>query len=479
MGNKIKSFFKFEERGATFRGEIVGGLVTFLAMSYILAVNPMIINNGGQGVPLGGAFIATALGSFIAILIMGFVGNLPVALAPGMGVNAFFIYVIVGQIGYTWQEALAISLVSGVIFVSLTFTKFRSTLIDAIPKGLKAAIGVGIGFFIAFVGLQNAGIIVSNPATLVALGSFADPNVLMALFGIILIIVLYNLRGKISNFAFILSILITAGLYALLGIAGVSAFKIDSFYKYKDLSSFKETFGAFIPGFKTLFQDSTLIREGANGVPTEFVFTSAAKLITLPVIVFALLFVDIFDTAGTLVAVTKAADLVDENGKIINVDRAMFADSTGTLISSTFGTPQITSFVESATGVSSGARTGFANMITGILFLLSIALYPLMAIFDLAPVTSMALVLVGVLMASQIEDVDWSDKPTAIAAFITILGMILTYSVADGIAFGFIVYSVAMLAARRGKEVHPMIYSLSVVFIFYFFLYSIDFNLLK
>lgn len=479
MKAKIARFFKFEERRATFKGEITGGIVTFLAMSYILAVNPSMISE--SGIPIGGAFIATALGAAIATIIMALLTNFPVALAPGMGVNAFFTYTIVGGvagnfsygIGFSWQEALAISFLGGVIFVIISFTPLRKKLIEAIPNGLKAAIGVGIGFFIAFVGLQNAGIIQSDVATGVTLGNFLDPNVLVALFGVLLIIFLHNMKGNIAKFSFIIAILSTAALYGLLAIIGVEGLASIQKHSYSELGTFKETFGGFLTGFKTLFQTTPEII--VDGQVVREAFSATQKLTTLPFIVFALLFVDIFDTAGTLVAVTKAADLVDEDGNIPNLDKALFADAVGTLISSTLGTPEITSFVESTTGVESGAKTGFSNLIVALLFLLSIALFPFMGIFNIFPVTSMALVLVGVLMASQISEINWTDKAIAVSAFLTILGMVVTYSISDGIAFGFITYSVSMIASKRHKEVPLIIYILSIGFIIYFALHALIF----
>ncbi|VEU80517.1 NCS2 family permease [Haploplasma axanthum] len=476
MKERIMKFFKFEERRATFKGEFIGGLVTFLAMSYILAVNPSMIS--AAGIPRGGAFIATALGASIATIVMSLVANYPVALAPGMGVNAFFTFTIVGGIagtssfglGYSWQEALAISFLGGVLFVIISFTPLRKKLIEAIPSGLKAAIGVGIGFFIAFVGLQNAGIVTQSSSTGVTLGNFSNPNVLVAIFGIILIFVLHNLNSKVSRFSFILAILGTAVLYAVLSLIGVEGLTKIELFKYSELAGFKDSFGGFITGFKTLFQDSPAVL--VDGVVAREAMTASAKLITLPFIVFALLFVDIFDTAGTLVAVTKAAKLEDENGELPNLDKALFSDAIGTLISSAMGTPEITSYVESSTGVESGARTGFSNLVVAFLFLISIALYPVMSVFGIFPVTSMALVLVGVLMAAQIKEINWDDKAIAIASFMTILGMVVTYSVSDGIAFGFISYSVSMLAQKRAKEVHPLIFILSVGFVIYFGVYS-------
>lgn len=460
MLQKMKSFFKFSERGTNFRKEIIGGTVTFLAMSYILAVNPTMISDAG--IPIGGAFIATALGAVIATLIMGLIANYPIALAPGMGINAFFTYTIVLTIGYTWQEALAASFIGGVIFVGITFTSLRTKLIEAIPASLRSAIGAGIGFFIAFVGLQNAGIIVGGP-TLVQLGNLLDPSVLVALFGIVVIIVLYSVKGKLNRFSFILAILSTAVLYLILSLFGV--FPSVPILNYSDLGSFKETLGAFGKGLTTLFQDTP------GGI------SSATKLMSLPIVIFALVFVDIFDTAGTLVAVSKPAGLVDEDGNVENLDKAMFADAVGTLVSSTLGTPEITSFVESSTGIESGARTGFSNIVVAFLFLVAIALYPVMGVFHIFPVTSMALVLVGVLMAGQIKDIDWDDKALALSSFFTIIMMVLTYSIADGIAFGFITYTIAKLSQGKYKEVHPLIYIFSLGFIIYFIFYSQGFNL--
>ena len=454
--NKIKKFFKFEERGATFRGEIIGGIVTFLAMSYILVVNPGIASGLWSdpaivGIPYGGVFFATVVGAFLASMVMALLANLPVALAPGMGVNAFFVGVIIGQYGYTWQEALALSFIGGVLFLIISLTPIRRMLIQAIPKDLKAAIGAGIGFFIAFVGLRLAGVFVWDGQ--LALGDLTSPSVLLGLFSVLIIFIIHSLKHKISKFSFIISIVITAVVGLVLGAAGVGempsfgAFNYDAFADIKDVA-----FVGIFEGFKTVF--------------TQPIWTTLF-------LVFALLFVDIFDTAGTLVAVGKSANLEDEEGNLPNLDKALLADSIGTLVSSTLGTPEITSYVESTTGVEAGARTGFSTVIVALLFLVSLALFPIFSVFSHSSVTLGALVLVGVLMAQQLKEINWSDMTSAITSFVVIAGMIFTSSIADGIAFGFIAYTLIKLVRGEIKDVHPIIYGSSVLFIVYFVLMAI------
>ena len=450
---KIKQFFKFEERGANFRTEILGGIVTFLAMSYILVVNPGISSglwSDQAGIPYGGVFFATCIGSFAATLIMALLAKLPVGLAPGMGVNAFFVGVIIGQYGYTWQEALALSFIGGLIFLLISLTPLRKTLIEAIPSSLKAAIGVGIGFFIAFVGLRLAGVFIWDPAAgSMALGDLTSPVVLLGLFSVVVIFVIFSLKHGISKFAFIISILVTAFVGLMLGLAGVKGMPEFGSFNYSELfADVKDVaFVGIIEGFKTVF--------GQPFFQTAF-------------IIFALLFVDIFDTAGTLVAVGKSAGLEDEEGNIPNLDKALMADSIGTLLSSTLGTPEITSYVESTTGVQAGAKTGLSAAVVAVLFLLSLALYPIFSIFSYASVTLGALVLVGVLMAQQIKEIDWSDMTDAITSFVVIVAMLFTSSIADGIAFGFITYTLIKLVRGEIKQVHPIIWGSSILFIVYF-----------
>lgn len=450
--DSIKKFFKFEERKTNFRKESIGGVVTFLAMSYILVVNPGIASglwSGNAGIPYGGVFFATVIGAFLATMIMALLANLPVALAPGMGVNAFFVGVIIGQYGYTWQEALALSFIGGLAFLLISLTPLRKTLIEAIPKDLKAAIGVGIGFFIALVGLRLSGVFVWDTAgNQLSLGDLKNPSVLLGLFSVIVIFVIHSLKHGISKFSFIISIVVTALVGLILGLFGVNgmptfgAFNYDAFADIKDVA-----FVGVIQGFGSVF-----------GKP---IFTSLF-------LIFALLFVDIFDTAGTLVAVGKGAKLEDEKGNIPNLDKALFADAVGTLVSSSLGTPEITSYVESSTGVEAGARTGFSSIVVALLFLISLVLFPVFNVFSHSSVTVGALVLVGVLMAQQLKEIDWSNMTSAITSFIVIAAMIFTSSIADGIAFGFIVYTLIKLVRGEIKEVHPIIYGSSILFIVYF-----------
>lgn len=447
--NSIEKFFKFEERKTNFRKEIIGGLVTFLAMSYILVVNPGIASglwSGEAGIPYGGVFFATVVGAFLATMIMALLANLPVALAPGMGVNAFFVGVIIGQYGYTWQEALALSFIGGVAFLLISLTPLRRTLIEAIPKDLKAAIGVGIGFFIALVGLRLSGVFVWNGQ--LSLGNLKDPSVLLGLFSIIVIFVVHSLKHGISKFSFIISIVVTALVGVILGLFGVNGMPSLGNFDYTAFADIKDVaFVGVIKGFGSVF--------------SKPIFTSLF-------LIFALLFVDIFDTAGTLVAVGKGAKLEDEKGNIPNLDKALFADAVGTLVSSSLGTPEITSYVESSTGVEAGARTGFSSIIVALLFLISLVLFPVFNVFSHSSVTVGALVLVGVLMAQQLKEIDWSNMTSAITSFIVIAAMIFTSSIADGIAFGFIVYTLIKLVRGEFKEVHPIIYGSSILFIVYF-----------
>ncbi len=451
---KIKKFFKIDSRGTTIRTELIGGLVTFLAMVYIVGVNPAMLSDSvlASPFPAGGVFVATALAAGVATILMGVFANYPIALASGMGINAIVAYTLIGNpnfgfgYGFTWQEALAVVLVSGVIFLVISLTPIRKWIINAVPHSLKKAIGAGIGFFIAFVGLQNAGIIVPNNATAVALGDFSDPAVLLALFGIVLVVILYSVRHKISRFALILSMVGTAvvGVVAgLLGVAGMPAF--DAF-NYSILSEFGETATGVWSGIGTIWTNPNLW-----------------------IALFTLVYIDIFDTAGTLIAVSGPAGLLNEKGELENVDRAMLVDAVGTTFGALVGTSTVTSYIESSAGIEAGARTGLSSVVVGLLFLATIALFPIFNIFiNFSALTSMALVLVGVLMFVQIKDIDWKDTPIIIASFLIIIAMMLSYSIGTGIAFGFIFYVISMMVQKRFKEVNPVMYVLAATFVIYF-----------
>ncbi|MCF7926248.1 MAG: NCS2 family permease [Candidatus Izimaplasma sp.] len=444
----MKSYFKLEERGSSISTELVAGLTTFLAMAYILPVNSYMLADAG--IPLGGVFFATAVAAAIASILMGLLANLPVALAPGMGLNAFFTYFLVLTLGLSWQAALAAVLISGFLFFVISITGLRKRIINAIPVGLKYAVGAGIGFFITFIGLKNAGIVVADPATFVALGDLTQPIVLLAIFGIILVVILHSLGNR---FALIISIFVTAIVGLLLGTifpsltAQMPSYTASGIDFWGDIG---KTFFAAFSGFGELFQH-----------PETFG------------IIFALLFVDFFDTAGTLMAVGTQAGLIDEDGEIIGSDKALIVDSVGTMTGALLGTSNVTSYIESATGIEQGSRTGLSSVVVGGLFILSLFVFPLLSIVNgviiggvaYSPVTAMALVMVGTLMVTQLKDIDWSDKAIVIPAFLTIIMMVLTFSIATGIAVGFVFYPIVMVSQGKAKEVNVVMYVLAALFI--------------
>lgn len=441
----FEKLFKLKEKKTNVKTEIIAGLTTFLAMAYILAVNPNILEKSGMD--SNSVFLATAIASGIACLLMGLLANYPVALSAGMGTNALFTYTLCQIAGYTYQEGLAVVFLSGLIFVVISVTGLRKIVINAIPKNMKLAIGAGIGFFIAFIGLKNAGVVIASDATAVALGNFKQPEVILAIVGILITAALVVKKVPAGVFW---GLVITAVLGIIMSLCGlVSAHPIDN--PLPAISNFKlsfnfamPTFMSFLEGFKTMFSHSDW-----------FVMT------------FAFLFTDFFDTAGTLVAVGNDIGLVNEKGEMENVEKALLADSVGTVVGAVCGTSTVTSFVESGSGVAAGGRTGLTACTTGILFFLSIIFAPLLSVVT-SSVTTPALVIVGVLMAQQLKDIDWSNLIDATPAFITILVMILGYSIADGIAVGFIFYTLVSAVSGKVKEIHPSVWVLDVIFIIYF-----------
>lgn len=437
----LEKVFKLKEKHTNAKTEIIAGITTFLAMAYILGVNPNVLQDAGMD--LSSVFMATALSAGIASIIMGLVANYPVALAPGMGVNALFAYTICGQMGFSWQAALAGVFISGVIFIVISVTGIRKMIINSIPKQLKMAIGAGIGFFIAFVGLKNAGIVVASEATGVALGNVSEPTVLLAIFGIL--ITIFLVIKKVPAAVFI-GMVITA----LVGIICGTAFGMEGMPTLP--SSLLETnfemnaTGSFMEGFGQLFSDP----------------------VKAFVAIFSFLFVDFFDTAGTLVAIANKIGLVNEQGELENVERALVADALGTVAGAALGTSTVTSFVESSSGVGVGGRTGLTACTTGMLFFISVLFAPLVLSAVTNAVTAPALVVVGIMMAQQLKEIDWDDMVYATAGFITVVAMILAYSISNGIAFGFIAYTVAMCAAGKAKEVHITVWLLMVIFVVYF-----------
>ena len=438
----MKKFFQFEELGTNYRREILGGLTTFLAMAYILIVNPITLTLADVPdlpdklrMDYGAVFVATALAAAVGSIIMGLLGKYPIALAPGMGLNAFFAYTVVLGGGVPWQHALGAVFISSVFFLLLTVSGFREKLINAIPVDLKHAVGAGIGLFITFIGLKNAGIIVDNPATLVGLGDLTNPNTLLAIFGILISIILMT-RGVTGGVFFGMVITIIIGM--IFNLIEVPTKVVSA------VPSIEPTFGAVFSSF---------------GDSSFYTTSMMAVILTF-------LFVDFFDNAGTLVAVANQAGMMKDN-KLPRAGKALFADSIASLLGSIFGTSTTTSYIESSAGVAAGARTGFASLVTAALFLLSLFFFPLLSVVT-APVTSAALVIVGVLMVSSLSEIDWKKFEIAVPSFLTMISMPLSFSIATGIAAGFIFYPITMIMKGRQKEIHPLMYFFFVIFVLYF-----------
>jgi AGZA family xanthine/uracil permease-like MFS transporter len=438
----MQKYFMFKELGTNYRREIIGGVTTFLAMAYILVVNPLTLTlSSVPDLPdalrmdYGAVFVATALAAAIGSIIMGLLGKYPLALAPGMGLNAFFAYTVVLGSGIPWQHALGAVLISGIFFFILTLTGLREKIINAIPIELKHAVGAGIGLFITFVGLQSAGIIVNNDATLVGLGDLTAGPTLLAIFGIIVTVIMMT-RG--INGAVFYGMVITV-------IVGMIFNLIDAPEKIVDtVPSLEPTFGA---AFSSLTDGSF------------YTMTMLGVILTF-------LFVDFFDNAGTLVAVANQAGMIKDN-KIPRAGRALLADSVASSVGAVLGTSTTTSYIESSAGVAAGARTGFAALVTAAMFLLSLFFFPVLSIVTTS-VTAPALIIVGVLMVSSLGKIEWSKFEIAVPAFLTMITMPLTYSIATGIAIGFIFYPITMIVKGRMKEIHPIMYLFFVVFVIYF-----------
>ncbi len=436
----MKRYFMFDELGTNYKREIIGGVTTFLAMAYILFVNPSILSlesipdlPEGVGMDKGAVFTATAIAAAVGTLIMGVVARYPVALAPGMGLNAFFAFTVVLDFGIPWQTALAGVLVSGIIFIFLTLSGIREKVINAIPAQLKYAVGAGIGLFIAFVGLQNAGIIVNDDATLVGLGDLTSGPTLLAIFGVFITVVFLLLGIKSGVF---LGMIITALVGMIFGLVDKPTAIVGA------VPSLEPTFGQAIFNLDQIFTLEMLV------------------------VILTFLFVDFFDTAGTLVAVANQAGLLKDN-KLPRAGKALFADASATVVGAVVGTSTTTSYIESASGVGAGARSGFASVVTAILFLLALFFSPLLSVVT-SSVTAPALIVVGVMMASALRNIEWDQFEIAVPAFLVVLAMPLAYSIATGIAIGFIFYPITMIAKGRAKEIHPVMYAFFVIFILYF-----------
>ncbi len=454
----IKKYFKIDERGSSIKVELLAGVTTFLTMLYILPVNAGMLSTFDPTL-YGQFFLATAIAAAFASLIMGLFANLPIGLAPGMGINAFFTFTVVltlmNSYGYTHEEALGFALatvfIAGILFVLLSVTNLREKLMAAIPSGLHSAIGAGIGFFVAFLGLQNAGIIVGDPSTLVAFGSFANPVVVMSFVGILVGVVLMS---KGLKFAVIITMTLTAIAGLILGFI---------FPEYTNTGSIQEFVDA---GSISVSNLSDLGLSRIFGICFGYmgdVLTSTIGWFAI----FTFVFVDFFDTTGTLIAVGSEANLLDSEGNIEDGNRALLADSVGSVVGAVVGVSSTTSFVESVTGVQQGARTGLAAVVVALMFLLAIPLYPIFAIYN-QPVTAIALVLVGVSMVKQLRHINWDDDIIAISSFFIIAIILLSFSINVGISVGFIVYTVLNVFNGKAKELSPIMYGITAISIAYF-----------
>ncbi|QKQ69593.1 NCS2 family permease [Acinetobacter sp. 10FS3-1] len=421
--NMLERLFKLSENKTSFRIEVLAGVTTFLTMCYIIIVNPMILSE--TGMDHGAVFVATCLAAAIGCFVMGLIAKYPIALAPGMGLNAFFTYSVCLGMGVPWQTALGAVFVSGLVFIAISLFKIREAIVNAIPMSLKLAIGGGIGLFLALIALKNAGIIVDNPATLVGLGDLKQPSVLLALFGFLMVVVMHHfkVRGSI-----IISILVLTAISAAMG-----------------LSEFKGVVGA-VPSIAPTFMQMDF----------DGLFT--ASLIG---VIFVFFLVDLFDSTGTLVGVSHRAGLL-KDGKLPRLKKALFADSSAIVAGAALGTSSTTPYIESSAGVAAGGRTGLTAVIVGLLFIACLFFAPLAQSvpgFATAP----ALLFVGVLMIQGIVHIDWNDITEAVPAFLTIVFMPFTYSIADGIAMGFISYALIKLLTGQAKTVPYMVWIVAVL----------------
>ena len=445
----MEKLFKLKEHNTTVKTEVMAGITTFLTMAYILAVNPNMLS--ASGMDSGAVFTATALASALATFIMAFWANYPIALSAGMGLNAYFAYTVcLGQlqgIDDPWKIALAAVLVEGIIFIILSFFKLRETIVNAIPENLKYGITSGIGLFIAFVGLKGAGVVVSDDSTLVALGNFGRPEVALCLIGILVIAVMnhYNVKGSI-----LWGILIT-------WILGIIAQLTGWYVVDPDAGA-----ASLIPSLSA----SSFIPPSISSTFCKFDFAWIGSHVSeFVVIVFSFLFVDMFDTIGTVIGVAEKADLLDEDGNLPRVGRVLMADAIGTVAGSMLGTSTVTSFVESSSGVAEGGKTGLTAMTTGILFLVALFLSPIfLAIPSFA--TAPALIIVGFFMASSIKKMNFDgDLADSIGGYLAFLMMPLTYSIANGIMFGVLAWFVIKVCTGQLKKIHPVMYIVCALFI--------------
>lgn len=427
QGGFLEKRFKLSQNGTNVRTEVIAGLTTFMAMAYILVVNPDILS--ATGMDKGALFTTTAIASAVATLVMALYANYPFVLAPGMGLNAFFAFSVVLGMGHSWQFALTAVLIEGLIFILLTFLKVREAIVNAIPLTLKHAVGVGIGLFIAFIGFRNANLVIANEATLVGLGSLKNPNAIVAIIGLIITVVLLfrNVKG-----AMLIGILVSTIVGIPLGVTPIP---------------------------------SSIFDMPPSVAPIAFKFVGFDEIFSFDMfmILITFLFVDMFDTIGMLIGTAAKAGMLDKEGKLPRVERALFADAIGTTVGACLGTSTITTFAESATGVSEGGRTGLTSLVSGGLFIIALFFAPLFTIVPSAA-TAPALIIVGLLMMSSILEVNFSDITESFPAFIAIILMPLTYSIGEGLAFGIMSYAAIKLLTGRWRDASIVIYILAILF---------------
>ena len=427
--HRLNSFFRIAERHSTLRREIIAGATTFLAMAYITVVNPSILSDAGMD--FGAVFVATCLAAAIGSLLMGILGNYPIALAPGMGQNAFFTYAVVLGMGHNWQTALGAVFISGLIFIVLSLLPVREWLINAIPKNLKLGISAGVGLFIGFIALRNAGIVIDNPATFVSLGNIASYGPALCLLGFVVIAALSarNISGAV-----IIGVLLAAVLGWIFGAA-----------EFKGIASAP-------PSIEPVFMQLDI---------------AAAFNVSMLTVVITFLLVDVFDTAGTMVGVATRAGLVQDDGKLPRLGKALLADSGATTLGALLGTSSTTSFIESASGVEAGGRTGMTAVTVGLLFLACLFFAPLAQSVP-AYATASALLFVACLMARSLAGVDWDDLSESTPAVVTALAMPLAFSVADGIGLGFITYVAIKVLTGKASQCPAAVYVIAAIFVLKF-----------
>jgi AGZA family xanthine/uracil permease-like MFS transporter len=450
----IAKYFHLDENGTTIKRELVAGLTTFFAMVYIIFVNPNILAN--TGMPKEAVFLATILATVIGTLVMGLFANVPYALAPGMGLNAFFTYTVCFGLGFTWQQALGLVFICGVINILITVTKIRKSIIKAIPRSLQNAIGGGIGIFIAYIGFLDVAAI-NFDAGVPALSAISTPALILAFIGIILTVVLLVLKVK---GAILIGILATTVIGIPMGVTDLSAISFDNLGA--PFQAFGTTFGACFGGIGSLFAD-------------------VSKLPIALFAIFAFSLTDTFDTIGTFIGTGRASGIFSDEdltaletseGFKSKMDKALFADSIATSIGAVLGTSNTTTYIESAAGIEAGGRTGLTSVFTAILFLLCILLAPIFGIVPTAA-TAPALIVVGIMIAGNLKEIAWDDFSIAVPAFFAAVTMALTYSISIGIAFGFIFYVLVQLVKGQIKKVHPILLGAAILFVAYFVLMAV------